>query len=142
MDLSKKAQLKSYIRDSSKTNHQVLRKTMQDCHDLWSTIIRTRDKYICQWCGGKNKTQAHHIVAQSLCSIIARYDKKNGMTLCHACHLHRLKTEPDEYIAMRDEWLAKRGLNYQTMRTIFCARSKTNISELEILKGELQKEAK
>jgi len=141
MNLSKKSQLKKYIREDGKTSRQVLRKLQKDCHALWSTIIRKRDNYTCQWCGSKKKSQAHHIVAQSLCSILGRLDKRNGMTLCYACHIHRIKIEPDEYIDFRDEWLKSRGLDYQNMRYIFGARSKITISELEILKQNLQREA-
>lgn len=141
IDLSNSAQLGRYIRQDGKSKHQLMRKTMADCHKHWSTIIRKRDKYTCQWCGSTKKTQAHHIIAQGICSIIARYDKRNGMTLCYACHIHRLKIDPDGYIVMRDAWLKMRGLNYAELRILFCAKSKITVQELDILKDELERES-
>lgn len=142
IDLSKKAQLGKYIREDGKSKHKIMREVMADCHKYWSQIVRSLDGHTCQWCGSKNKPQAHHIVAQGICSIIARYIIENGMTLCYACHIHRLKIDPDGYIEFRDNWLKERGLNYQEMKTIYCARSRITTDGLKILCAALERKAK
>ena len=66
----------------------------------WRCDVLTRDNFICQLCGDKNKiVEVHHIV--SLASIIRKYnilsmkeasvrekiwDINNGQTLCLDCH--------------------------------------------------------
>ena len=47
------------------------------------------------------------------------------MTLCFRCHIIRLKSEVDEYIAIRDKWLARRNLKYTDMRDRY--RQKSNL---------------
>jgi hypothetical protein len=95
----------------------------KELHAAWSFVVRQRDDYVCQWClhDGKHnvstKHHGHHIVARSLCGNNGAFDVDNGMTLCFHCHIDRLKSEVDEYIAFRDAWVKHNlGTDYQTMR--------------------------
>ena len=95
-------------------------------HDRWSSVVRQRDNYACQWCAhdGKHKVNlsnhAHHIVSRALCGNNGAFDVDNGVTLCFQCHLFRLKSEVDEYIAFRDKWLLDNiGVDYQFLRDKF-----------------------
>ena len=92
-------------------------------HVAWSHAVRERDGYYCQWClfddrHNKNlSNHAHHIVPVSLCGTAGQYIVDNGVTLCYYCHIIRLKSEVDEYIAFRDAWLEKNvGIDYFTLR--------------------------
>lgn len=53
----------------------------------WCTIIKNRDKWICQHCGceEKNKLHAHHIVPWND-NVDLRFEISNGITLCRSCH--------------------------------------------------------
>jgi hypothetical protein len=95
-------------------------------HVLWSKRVRERDRYVCQWCwfdGRYNQNlcnHAHHIVPVSLCGTAGQYVVGNGVTLCYYCHINRLKSEVDEYIAFRDSWLREHSnVDYFTLRSGF-----------------------
>jgi len=53
----------------------------------WRLKVYKRDRFRCQMpgCKSKFKIQAHHIKKWSEASSL-RYDVKNGVTLCRACH--------------------------------------------------------
>lgn len=51
----------------------------------WRISIFQRDGHTCQHCGNKNKLEAHHILNFSENTEL-RFDKNNGITLCHYCH--------------------------------------------------------
>jgi len=116
---------------------------------LWSNVVRTRDGFACQWCGKvSNRNHAHHIVAKSLCNKIGFYDPRNGMTLCFRCHIVRLKSEVDEYIAFRDKWLARRSMNYVDLRKEYMQKSNMILDDylamlhnLKIIYGKLTDES-
>ena len=94
-------------------------------HNLWSLYVRTRDGFRCQWCGRYEKPgNAHHIVAKSICQNAGRFEVENGMHLCVNCHMNRVPTEHDEYIAFRDKWLADRGIVYSELRAKYNASVK------------------
>lgn len=67
-------------------------------YDKWRKYVFERDNYACQLCGKESEgdIQAHHIVPMknnlSLC-----LDKKNGITLCESCHIHRVNNHEYEY---------------------------------------------
>ena len=95
-------------------------------HNLWSYVVRSRDKFACQWCfhDGKHNVSlthhAHHIVPRSICGNNGSFDVDNGVTLCYPCHLFRLKSEVDEYIEFRNKWLKENvGVDYPTLREKF-----------------------
>lgn len=90
----------------------------KELHKIWSLVIRNRDGFYCKWCSFEGKLNfnklhhAHHIVSQSLCGSYGRFEEENGMTLCFHCHIDRIKSQPDEYIVFRDNYLKKRNINY------------------------------
>lgn len=67
---------------------------MSEEHKAWSNAVRSRDKFICQFCGKKpvrrKSIHAHHIVPFAK-SAELRFDVDNGVTLCRLCHrrVHR-----------------------------------------------------
>lgn len=52
----------------------------------WQIAVFTRDNYICQKCGSKDKLEAHHILGFKE-NEQHRYLLSNGLTLCKACHV-------------------------------------------------------
>ncbi len=108
---------------------------------LWGKLIRDRDKY-CQWCRGSNRITAHHIIARGITpgNKLAWFDLNNGVTLCYRCHIHRLKAMPDEYIIFRDDWMLKRGLNYQKMRIKYNTICKLPLCDIKLIYGDLKKQ--
>lgn len=61
------------------------------CDKLWSEAIRTRDGE-CVLCGRKDTLQAHHWIHSKAQGNMHRWDIKNGVTLCYACHIHKVHT--------------------------------------------------
>jgi hypothetical protein len=57
--------------------------------------IRTRDKFICQYCGKKNATDVHHIIPRRI-----KIDNSpdNLITLCKSCH-QKIEHLTDKYLA-------------------------------------------
>jgi hypothetical protein len=59
-------------------------------------------------------------VSRGICGNNGSFDVENGVTLCYACHLYRLKSEVDEYIAFRNKWLEENvGVDYLSLREKF-----------------------
>lgn len=55
-------------------------------HHIWSLKVRNRDKK-CVLCGTIDKQlYAHHYIKNAARSIKYRYDLRNGVALCYACH--------------------------------------------------------
>jgi hypothetical protein len=90
----------------------------KELHEIWALYVKTRDNFICQWCG-KPARDAHHIVPKSVCGNAGRYEVENGMALCFHCHQNRIPTDPDAYILFRDGWLKKQGLDYFEMKASY-----------------------
>jgi len=88
------------------------------CLQEWSRIIRDRDK-TCQWCNSRHLLHSHHIVSRSICNLYGLFDPLNGVTLCYRCHIHRLKSEPQEYVKFIEAWLTERDLTYDYLRDLY-----------------------
>lgn len=91
--------------------YRSMSRAKKDCLKYWSLIIRQRDRK-CSWCSKEENLQAHHIVPRATAAAAGYCAVDNGMTLCLRCHIFLIKQDPDAYIAMRDKWLAERGLKY------------------------------
>lgn len=57
----------------------------------WRKQVYQRDNYTCQYCGSKEKINAHHIKSWKDFPEL-RYDVNNGITLCEKCHINLHKT--------------------------------------------------
>ena len=72
------------------TNTQKKIKALKNkCDKLWSEAIRTRDGE-CILCGKKETLQAHHWIHSKAQGNMHRWEVKNGVTLCYACHIHKV----------------------------------------------------
>ena len=71
-----------------KTNDKIKR-LRNKCDKLWSEAVRTRDGE-CILCGRKDTLQAHHWIHSRAQGNNTRWDVKNGVTLCYACHIHKV----------------------------------------------------
>ena len=80
------------------------KRLIKDCDELWSLCIRTRDNFICQWCG-KQGRDAHHIVTRGSCGQVGRWELKNGVTLCFYCHRVKKNSKSVEYTRWLEGWL-------------------------------------
>jgi len=102
---------------------------------LWSKIIRKNTPY-CVWCGATDRLQAHHIVSRG----ITKNNKhswfliENGMTLCYKCHMFRIKSDVDEYIKTRDDYLKSKNLNYFDMKKMYQVTSKLRNDDLALIR--------
>lgn len=60
---------------------------------LHSLYVRTRDKFICRWCGASKKDgkqiQCAHIISRSVSA--TRTDERNAVALCASCHWKQSK---------------------------------------------------
>jgi hypothetical protein len=139
--LSKLAQLGS--------DHTIRKEARRDIFErlntAWSILVRRRDKK-CAWCGTWKRLQAHHVVARGIANNRGHIETANGMALCYACHIHRLKRDPDGYCKMRDKWLAARGLSYLEMQLRYASTGgatcpKYDNAELEAMVLQLERQA-
>lgn len=90
------------VRQSEKNNNR-----RSKTHELWSWVIRNRDKK-CILCGNKEELHAHHIIPIKANTKYIKanpkykYDTSNGITLCKKCHqkMHRMykNIEPEMVI--------------------------------------------
>ena len=63
----------------------------KNCEKLYKEIILLRDEY-CQWCGGTDCLQVHHIILRKRSACLF-YDLLNLVLLCRGCH-HRYHIDP------------------------------------------------
>lgn len=61
------------------------------CDKLWSEAVRTRDGE-CVLCGKREGLAAHHWVHSKAQGNMHRWNVKNGITLCFACHIYKVHT--------------------------------------------------
>lgn len=59
------------------------------CDKLWSECVRTRDGE-CVLCGKKDGLNAHHWIHSRAQGNLHRWDIKNGVSVCFACHLYKI----------------------------------------------------
>lgn len=89
------------------------------CCTLWSAAVRTRDGYVCQYCGTPTKrAEAHHIFTRQHMS--TKFDVDNGITLCWPCHHYRAGTGDFVYWEQH-QWLglaAWEALHDKTMEIV------------------------
>lgn len=75
---------------AKKTDNQRLREKVDA---VWSQNIRNRDNR-CMLCGkyiGEvKKLEAHHWILTKNQSAKYRWDLRNGVALCHGCHIHQV----------------------------------------------------
>lgn len=65
-------------------------KTLKNkCDKLWSEAVRTRDGS-CVLCGKTEGLNAHHWIHSKAQGNLHRWDVKNGITLCFACHIYKV----------------------------------------------------
>lgn len=73
-----------------KTNDKIKR-LRNKCDKLWSEAVRTRDGE-CVLCGKKDGLNAHHWIHSKAQGNLHRWNVKNGISLCFACHLYKVHT--------------------------------------------------
>ena len=93
-------------------------KGKKELDDLWSKIIRTRDKE-CQWCGKKTSLQAHHIIPKGRCGFAGRYHLENGMCLCYRCHFFEKLSRDVDFTRFLEKWLHDRDIDYDQLNATF-----------------------
>lgn len=108
--------------------------------DLWSEVVKLRDKNRCTYCGRKDRLNSHHIFSRSKKS--TRYSLDNGITLCASCHTlssgFSAHKTPAEFI----EWVKeKKGLEwYERLREEARTIVKLKKQDLLDIKNKLEKE--
>lgn len=111
----------------------------KECLSIWGKIVRTRDRHTCRLCGRRGN-QPHHIYTKSIHSL--RFDSKNGICLCS--NHHTLSKDisghkaPYEFRQWLDKELGEAHINYLIIKKR--NRFKADVSSLQILKLELEKE--
>ena len=61
-----------------------IRQLHELCHHEWSTIIKGRKDWVCEWCG-REAVNAHHMIAKAQGNKW-KYVFWNGVSLCWKCH--------------------------------------------------------
>ena len=77
----------------------------KQCDELFSKIIRLRDKK-CLKCGTNKNLQVAHLISRK--NLAHRWDENSAITLCYACHLYWYHKEPIEAA----EWLKRLFPNF------------------------------
>lgn len=110
-------------------------------HKAWSLKVRQADGFKCIWCGKIDKhNHGHHIVSRGVCNMNGRFDPLNGMTLCYRCHIFKILQEPDEYINIRNAYLANKNISYEDLRYMYEPVVKLNLMDYEYLFSKLEVE--
>lgn len=89
------------------------RVTSEGSQEKWRKEVFARDEYICQYCGGNQKLNAHHLDGYHWCKE-KRFDVNNGVTLCVECHkeFHKAFGHKNNTREQYEEFITtKRGLN-------------------------------
>jgi predicted restriction endonuclease len=95
-------------------------KLKKELDRLWSKRMRERDGK-CVLCGAKDKQlYAHHFIVNRARSVKYRYDIRNGVALCYACHRFKVhKTAAFEYAgAIADYAIANEILTLEELKEI------------------------
>ena len=66
-----------------------IKRLKKQCDKLWSEAVRTRDG-VCLLCGKKEGLNAHHWIHSRAQGNMHRWNVKNGVSLCFACHLYKV----------------------------------------------------
>lgn len=71
------------------TTQKKLKRLKENCDKIWSQAVRTRDGE-CALCGRKDTLNAHHWIHCKAQGNLHRWNIKNGITLCYACHVYKV----------------------------------------------------
>lgn len=64
---------------------------------LWKAQVNDRDDYSCVMCKSEKDIEVHHIIpVRKIIEQKDLFDIKNGVTLCHKCHM-KIHMHEDEY---------------------------------------------
>lgn len=92
------------------TTSDKIKKLKKKCDELWSKAVRTRDG-ACILCGNTNGLAAHHWIHSRAQGNRHRWNILNGVTLCYACHIHKVhKHASAEIIDELKEMAFDRGI--------------------------------
>ena len=122
-----------------KSNKQKLIKKLDE---LTSKVVRQRDKK-CLLCGNTETLQAHHYIVTKGRSTKYRWDLRNLITLCYACHLYKVhSTASIQYIDMvKKSAIQNKIVTEQELEEIKndFTLANFNMSDLETIKENLEK---
>lgn len=80
---------KQFIRNKHQLGKKASIKSLKRyCMEIWSEIIRFRDKNKCVLCGNYKYVQAHHLISRKYAP--TRYDINCGVSVCSGCHVFRM----------------------------------------------------
>lgn len=70
----------------------------------WGIHLKPEDR--CRNCGARGRLDLHHAIPRSICGKEAKYDLRNGLPLCDACHFgwHHKKLVIYRDVFTQDEW--------------------------------------
>ena len=87
-------------RAKAKVKTKSIRQLVKEADKLASEVVRKRDGR-CLLCGNTETLQAHHFIITKGASTKHRWDLRNLITLCYACHLYKIhSTASIKYIEM------------------------------------------
>lgn len=116
-------------------------KLIKELDKLASEYVRKRDKR-CMLCGATNTLQAHHYIVTKGRSTKYRWDLRNLITLCYACHLYKVhSTASIQFIDMlKKSAIMNKIATEQEIDTIKNDFTLANFStgDLERIKKELE----
>ncbi len=107
------------LRNAATKAPKELRKRLRErLYDVWSLLVRRRDKKCAVPKCKNKKLEGHHVVAKGHCNNQGLFALDNGMSLCYDHHHNHtwINRCPEEYHEVRDAWLKERGLSYDKLR--------------------------
>lgn len=66
-----------------------IKKLRKECDKLWSECVKLRDG-ACVLCSKREGLNAHHWIHSRAQGNLHRWDVKNGIAVCFACHLYKI----------------------------------------------------
>lgn len=122
------------------TTNDKIKRLKKKCDALWSEAVRTRDGE-CLLCGKKEGLNAHHWIHSRAQGNKHRWNVKNGVALCFACHLYKVHHYASADIMLQLKYAAlQRGIVTPTELEEIAddhAIMKFGVAELEEVKAYL-----
>ena len=92
MDLSKKKQVRVFLKKPKKVKTKSLAKLRKELWGWFSKFIRARDGGVCFTCGATgcvgSNYHAGHFIPQSVCNMDARFDDRFVRGQCFRCNIN------------------------------------------------------
>lgn len=98
-------------------------KVDENAEEHWKREVRTRDEYHCRWCRRRvvvtielvpERAECHHLVSRTVVAV--RWDVRNGILLCLACHERVTGVANEKFLIVASATYVVEDIEYPDMR--------------------------